>query len=140
MAAPNRIVLTKLLLNERIAKQTQDGNALLHGRIRESAATFDGKNIGSLWIGAMSQVLHVKSHQITSHRFWLDVLSSAEVQVIVEATPICVHRVWGQLQVCLPLKPIARQGILCYKRVLFPTDLGHGVPPCERTAALTSSY
>ena len=84
----------------------------------------------------MSQILNVKSHQITGHSFWLDVLRYAEVQVIVEAMSVCIHRVWGKLQVRLPLKPFVRQGVLCHERVLFPTDLSHGVPPCEKTAAL----
>src|SRR6266516_6175092 len=139
MAASNRVVLTKLLLDEGVAKQTQDRDALLHGRVRESPATFDGKNIGSPWIGTVSQILNVKSHQITGHSFWLDVLQSAEAQVIVETTSIRVHRVWGELQVRLPLKPISRQGVLCHERVLFPTDLGHGVPPCEKTTAPIST-
>src|SRR6266700_1683747 len=80
MAASDRVVLTKLLLDEGVTKQTQDGDALLHGRVRESPATFDGKNIGSLWIGAVSQILNVKSHQITGHSFWLDVLGCTEAQ------------------------------------------------------------
>src|SRR6266516_5172927 len=139
VAASNRVVLTKLLLDEGVAKQTQDGDALLHSRVREPPPTLDGKNIGSLWIGAVSQVLNVKSHQITCNGFRLDVLLSTEAQVIIETPSIGVHCFWGKLQVSLPLKPISRQGVLCHQRVLFPADLGHGVPPCERTTAPIST-
>src|SRR5260370_21771317 len=76
-------------------------------------------------MGTVSQILDVEGHLFARDSFRLNAVPDTEAQIIVETASIRVHRVWGELQVILPLEPISRQFVLPYQRVLFPANLGH---------------
>src|SRR5437867_12433914 len=69
MAATDRVVLAELPLNERVTKQAQNGDALLHGRVGEAPTTLDGEEFGPLWIGTVSQILDVEGHLLAGDGF-----------------------------------------------------------------------
>jgi len=92
----------------------------------------NGEHVGPFGIGTVSQVLDVEGHLLTGDGFWLDAVLGTEAQLIVETASIRIHRVWGELQVSLPLEPIACEFVLEHQRVLFPADLSHVTPPERR--------
>jgi hypothetical protein len=72
----------------------------------------NGKHIGPFGIGTVSQVLDVERNLLTRDGFWLDAVPGTEAQVIVETASIGVQRVWGELQVSLPLEPTSCEFVL----------------------------
>src|SRR5881227_627150 len=69
VAATDRVILAEVPLNERVTKQAQNSDALLHRRVGEAAATLDGEALGSLWIGTVSQVMDIQTHLLTRNSF-----------------------------------------------------------------------
>jgi hypothetical protein len=118
------------MLNQRITKQAQDGDAQLHGRIGESTARLDGEDIATLWMWPIGEVLDVECHLLARNGFRLNMLLCTEPQEIVERTSVGVDRIGRQLQVDLCLKPGPGEAVVCNEWVAFPTHSAHsGFPP-----------
>jgi len=105
MAATNGVVLAELSFNERVTKQAQNGDALLHGRVGEAPATLNGEEFGPLWIGTMSQILDVEGHLLTGDGFRNNRFTLAKSQKIVERASLGVNRFRGKLKMTLELEP-----------------------------------
>jgi len=101
MTSTYRIVLAELPLNERVTKQAQDGDALLHRRVGEAPTILDGEKFGPLWIGTMSQVMDIQAHLLTSDGFRNNPATLAKSQKVIESAPVGIDSFGSKLKVTL---------------------------------------
>src|SRR5258708_7130814 len=52
MTTADRVILAQFPLNQRVTKQAQDGDALVHRCVGEAPTPLDREHFGPLWIGA----------------------------------------------------------------------------------------